>query len=176
MSCATLGPLVARKVVHDDDVALRERGREAFLHPLLERSRVDGVVESLLRHEPGQAQAGDQCDRLIVAMRHGGAQPATAPAAPALARHGRGRAGFVDEHQLGRIEVELLREPGLALLQNVCALLLLRMRGLFLNVIPCRSKNRQITEEEKRSPQLAISRAWISSNVMSGWRRLRPSR
>ena len=93
--------------------------------------------------------------------------------APACPREG---GGLVDEHQLGRIEVELLREPSLTLLQNVRALLFLRMRGLFLNVIPCRSKNRQITDEEKRSPQLAIIRAWISDNVISGWRRLRPSR
>jgi hypothetical protein len=45
------------------------------------------------------------------------------------------------------------------LLQNVRASLLLGMRGLFLKVISWRSKNRQITEEEKRSPQLAISRS-----------------
>jgi len=42
------------------------------------------------------------------------------------------------------------------------------MRRLFLNVIPWRSKKRQITEEEKRSPQLAINRSWISDSVISG--------
>ena len=35
------------------------------------------------------------------------------------------------------------------------------MRGLFLKVISWRLKNRQITDEEKRSPQLAIRRLRI---------------
>ena len=39
--------------------------------------------------------------------------------------------------------------------------------AVFFNVISCRSKKRQITDEEKRSPQLAISRSWISNYVMS---------
>jgi len=73
-------------------------------------------------------------------------------------------------------EFELRPKPFLALLQNVRRLLLFSMRGLFLKVILWRSKKRQITEEEKRSPQLAISRSWISNNVTSGWRRMRPSR
>jgi hypothetical protein len=59
-------------------------------------------------------------------------------------------------------------KPLLTPLQDVRALLFLGMRGFFLNVISCRSKKRQITDEEKRSPQLAISRSWISNNVMSG--------
>ena len=40
--------------------------------------------------------------------------------------------------------------------------------AVFLNMISCRSKKRQITDKEKRSPQLVISRSWISNNVMSG--------
>src|SRR5208337_4257088 len=75
---------------------------------------------------------------------------------------------FVNEHELPRIEIELRPKPLLAPLQDVGALLFLGMRGFFLNVISCRSKKRQITDEEKRSPQLAISRSWISNNVMSG--------
>ena len=121
-------------------------------------------------------QAGDERDRLVMAVRDGGSQPAAAPRASALARHVCRGPGLVDEHQLRRIEVGLPRKPGAPLLQNVGALLLFGVRGLFLYVIPWRSKNRQITDEEKRSPQLAISRSWISSSVRSGWRRLSPSR
>ena len=51
--------------------------------------------------------------------------------------------GLVDEHQAFGIEVELAVEPVPASLQDVGAVLLGRMRGLFLSVIPCRSKNRQ---------------------------------
>ena len=102
------------------------------------------------------------------ASDHSGAQPSTAPTASAFARHVGGGPGLVDEHQLRRIEVELPHEPSLALRQNVRASLFLGMRGLFLKVISWRSKKRQITEEEKRSPQLAISRSWISKSVTSG--------
>ena len=67
--------------------------------------------------------------------------------------------GFVDENEFPRIQVELRPKPRLTLLQDVRALLLLGMRGLFLNVISWRSKKRQITDEEKCSPQLAINRS-----------------
>jgi hypothetical protein len=93
-----------------------------------------------------------------------------------FARHIRRSPGLVDEHEAGRIEIELPGEPVAALLQNVRALLLLGMRGLFFKVISWRSKKRQSTEDEKRSPQLAIRHSCISSSVMSGRRRMRPSR
>jgi hypothetical protein len=67
-------------------------------------------------------------------------------------------------------------KPVLALPQDVRALLLLGMRGLFLNVIPWRSKKHQIAEEEKRSPRFTIKRSWISNSVISGWRRTKPNR
>src|SRR5271165_496849 len=46
----------------------------------------------------------------------------------------------------------------------------------FLNVTPWRSKKRQSTETEKRWPQFWIRRSWISSSVMSGVRRIKPSK
>jgi hypothetical protein len=95
-------------------------------------------------------------------------QPSPSPTAPAFACQIGGSPGFIDEDKLSRIEIELPTKPFLALLQDVGALLLLGMRGFFLNVISCRSKKRQITEDEKRSPQLPISRSWISNSVMSG--------
>ena len=122
---------VARQIVHDDDVALGERGREAFFHPFLERGGVHGFVVSLLRHEAAQAQAGDKRDILIVAVRDADAQSPAAPASAALARHLRGRPGLIDEHEFGRIEIELAVEPLLASLQDVRALLLLGMRRFF---------------------------------------------
>jgi hypothetical protein len=111
-----------------------------------------------------------------MAVRNADAQPSPSPATAAFARQIGGGSCFINENKLSRIEIELRPKPFLALLQDVRALLLLGMRGLFLKVISWRSKNRQITEEEKRSPQLAINRSWISSSVISGWRRIRPIR
>jgi hypothetical protein len=46
------------------------------------------------------------------------------------------RPGLVDEDQALRIEVELAVEPGLAPAQDVRAVLLTRVAGLFLRLIP----------------------------------------
>ena len=123
---------MARQIVHDDDVALRERGDETFFRPVLERGGIHRLVESLLRHEARKAQPGHEGDRLIMAMRNADAQPPPAPAASAFARQIGGSPGFIDENELPRIEVELRPKPRLTLLQDVRALLLLGMRGLFL--------------------------------------------
>jgi hypothetical protein len=87
-----------------------------------------------------------------------------------------GSAGLVDEDEFRGIKIELGGEPVPALLQNIRAPLLLGVRGLFLNVTPWRSKKRQSTETEKRSPQFCIRRSWISSSVRSGVRRIKPSK
>ena len=127
--------LVAREIVHDDDVAWRERGNKALLHPILEQGGVDRPVENLRRGQAGKADAGDERDRLVMAMRNGGAQPSSAPATSAFARQIGGSPSLVDEDEFQRIEVGLPGEPVPALLQNVRALLLLGVRGLFLTVI-----------------------------------------
>ena len=103
-----------------------------------------------------------------MAMRNADAKPIAQSAASALARQIGGSPSFIDEYELSWIEVELRPKPNLALLQDIRTLVFLGMRGLFLDVISCRSKKRQITEEEKRSPQLAINRSRISNSVISG--------
>src|SRR5271166_3872863 len=42
--------------------------------------------EDFLRDEPTQADAGDERDRLVMAVRHADPQPLSTPAAPAFAR------------------------------------------------------------------------------------------
>jgi hypothetical protein len=86
-------------------------------------------------------------------------QPSPPPAASAFARQIGGRSRFVDENEFPRVQIELRPKPRLALLQDVRALLLLGVRGLFLKVTPWRSKKRQSTETEKRSPQFWIKRS-----------------
>ena len=71
-----------------------------------------------------------------MAMRDGGPQSPSAPAAPMLSREIGGSAGLVDEDEFGGIKIELAGEPVPALLQNVRALLLLGVRGLLWNGPP----------------------------------------
>ena len=129
-------PLVGGQIVHDDDVTLRERGNETFFHPFLEQGGVDRPVVDLRGDEATKAQARDECDCFIMAMRDANAQPSSSPAASAFAREIGGSASLVDEDEFCGIEIELCGEPIPALLQNVRALLLFGVRGLFLNVIP----------------------------------------
>jgi len=110
-----LGRLVARQIVHDDDIAFREGGNEAFFHPLLEQGRVDRPVEGLLRHKAAQAQSGDERQGLVMAVRNCGAQPSSTPTPTVFARHIRRGPGLVDEHEAGWIEIELPGEPVAAL-------------------------------------------------------------
>ena len=85
----------------------------------------------------------------------GCAQPFAFWRASVAARHVGGGPGLVDEDQLLRIEIELAFEPDLATLQDVGALLLGRVRGLFLSVSWRRSKKRQIVDTLKRCPFFA---------------------
>jgi hypothetical protein len=52
------------------------------------------------------------------------------------AGHVRRRPRLIDEHQALWIQVELIVEPSLSLVQNVGSVLLDRVAGLFLRVIP----------------------------------------
>jgi hypothetical protein len=70
-----------------------------------------------------------------MAMRHARAQAFAAWATSMAPRHvGRGP-GFVNEDQAAGVEIKLTFEPFLAALQNIRALLLAGVRGLFLRVM-----------------------------------------
>ena len=85
-------------------------------------------------------------------MRNAGAQPLALRRAAVLARHiGRGP-GLVDEDEALGIEIELAVEPVLAPLQDVRAILLARVRGLFFHVMSWRSKKRHSVPMLKRCP------------------------
>ena len=76
--------------------------------------------------------------------------------------------GLVDEHQTIRIEIELGIEPVPAPLQDVQAVLLGRVRGLFLNVRPQRSRKIQSVARAAYTSRSAASLSSISLMVMSG--------
>ena len=87
---------------------------------------------------------------------------------PAMAaRHVRRSPGFVDEDQAVRVEVELSVEPVETPLQDVRAILLDGMPGLFFRVIPCLRKNRHSDEVEVAIPR-SDSRMQSSARVISG--------
>jgi hypothetical protein len=73
-----------------------------------------------------------------MAMRHAGTATLAARRSSALPRHLRGQTRLIDEDQLRRIEVDLAVEPVPAALQDVGAVLLQCVRGLFLYVQPRR--------------------------------------
>ena len=143
---------MAGQVVHDDDVAGLEFGNEELFDIGFERDRVDGPVEDEWRNEAFKTQAGDEGCRFPMAMWDGSSQSFAFGRAPKAARHIGGGPGLVDEDQLFRIEIELAFEPGLATFQNVGALLLGRVCGLFLSEIRRRPKKRQIADTLKRCP------------------------
>ena len=65
-----------------------------------------------------------------------GAQALAPPATTMAPCHVGGRPGLVDEDQLVGVEIELAVEPLLATEQDVGTILLRRVAGLFLRVIP----------------------------------------
>lgn len=71
---------------------------------------------------------------------------------------------LVDEDEALRIEIELVVEPVLALLQDVGPILLNRMPGHFLRVIPRRAKE-QYTVPTRAS--CSVNSTWLSIKVMS---------
>ena len=79
-----------------------------------------------------------------MAVRDADAQALAAAAAPVGPSHvGRGP-GLVDAHPACGIKIELTVEPGFAPFQDVGAVLLGRVRGLFLRVMAWRAKKRRI--------------------------------
>ena len=83
------------------------------------------------------------------------------------------RSSTVDEHQAVGIEVGLGLEPVPAPPQDVGTVLLGGVPGLFLRVMRCRSKKRQIVPMPAGTPTFASS-AWISVSVMSDFCSMRP--
>src|SRR5829696_4204118 len=92
---------------------------------------------------PG-AQAGHEGGGLPVAVGDPGPQALTLWGTTAQPSHVGGRPGLVDEDEPGGIEVELALEPGFPSRQDVGAILLGCVGGLFLNVRPARSRKVQI--------------------------------
>ena len=119
-------------------------GNEDALDIGVEGVAIDWAVEHEGRDHATGGQAGDESRRFPVAMRDADAQAFAAAAAAVGARHFGRSPSLVDEDQTFGIKVKLAFEPGLAPLQNVGAVLLGGVRGLFLRVMAWRAKKRRI--------------------------------
>ena len=100
-------------------------------------------------------------------MRDAGPTTLAARRSSTQAGHLRGQSGLIDEDQSRRIEIELAIEPVPASLQDIGALLLQRVGGLFLNVQPCRPSQALKALRLIRTDCSLSSRSTISFSVMS---------
>ena len=130
-----LAPTGASTHVHDDDVALAQFGNKDALDIGLEGVAIDRAVEHKGRDHAARGQAGDESRRFPVAVRDADTQAFAAAAAAVSASHVGRSPGLIDEDQAVGIEIKLAFEPGLAPLQDVGAVLLGRVSGLFLRVM-----------------------------------------
>ena len=106
-------PLVARQIVHDDDIALAQLRREDALDIGLEGESVDRPVQHERRDQAACRQAGDDGRRFPVAVRNADPQALAAAAAAVGSGHVCGCPGLVDEHETVEVEIELAFEPRL---------------------------------------------------------------
>jgi hypothetical protein len=159
---------VAGQIVHHHDVAGAEFGHQHLLHIGLEGETIDRPVEDHRRHHAGDPQPGQEGCRLPMTVRNAGPEPLASWSAATTPGHVGRCPGLVDEHQTIRIEIELSIEPVPAPLQDVRAVLLGRVRGLFLNVRPQRSRKIQSVARAAYTSRSAASLSSISLMVMSG--------
>ena len=102
--------LVAREIVHDDDVARPQRRAELLLDPCGEAGGIDRLIEDEGRIDPVAAQRGDEGHRLPVTIGHLGVEPLTDRCPAAQGSHVGLGPGLVHKDEAAEIR------PGLELL------------------------------------------------------------
>ena len=113
-SFANGGPLVACKVVHDDDVTGGKRWNEELFDPIGKALSVDRLVKDTRCIDPIVAQRCDKSHRPPMAIRHLGPKPLADRRPTAQRRHVGLGPSLVNENQPGRINAPLILFPLLA--------------------------------------------------------------
>ena len=108
------GALVARQVVHDDNVAGRERRHEALLDIVGEALTVDRLVEHARGVDPVTAKCREEGHRAPMAVGHLGVEPAAPGRPTAQRRHVGLGPGFIDKDEAPGIKPALILLPLLA--------------------------------------------------------------
>ncbi len=96
--------LVGGQVVHDDDVAWFQGGSKELLRPGPEGLAIHRAIECHGCGEAVMAKGGEERGCTPVAVRRLHQQPFTDGAAATAAHHVGGKAGFVDEGEMGDVE------------------------------------------------------------------------
>lgn len=104
--------LVGGQVVHDDDIARLENGRQELLGPGLECLAIHWTVKRHGGCDAIMAQGGQKGCGAPVAMRGLGQEPLADRAAATAAHHVGGEAGLVDEVEPRDIKSRLFLLPG----------------------------------------------------------------
>lgn len=108
------GQFVAAQIVHDDDIACRERRYQALLDIIGEDLAVDRLVEHAWRIDPVASQGREERHRAPMPVRHLGMEPLSPRCPSAQWGHVRFGPGFIDEDEPGRIKPTLIPLPLLA--------------------------------------------------------------
>lgn len=108
------GSFVAAQIVHDDDIAGRERGYQALFDIVGEALTVDRLVEHARRVDPVAAERREEGHGAPMAIRDLGMKPLTNRRPAAQRRHVGLGPGFVDEDEARRIKPALIFLPLLA--------------------------------------------------------------
>lgn len=108
------GPFVTAQIVHDDDVAGRERRHEELLYIVGEALAVDRLIEHARGVDPVTAERRQESHRAPMAIGHLGMEPLTDRRPAAQRRHVGLRPGLVDEDETRWIKPALILLPLLA--------------------------------------------------------------
>lgn len=108
------GPFVTAQIVHDDDIAGRERRHEELLDISGEALAVDRLVEHAWGVDPITAERCQEGHGAPMAIRNLGMEPLADRRPAAQRRHVGFRPSFVDEDEAGWIKQALVLLPLLA--------------------------------------------------------------
>ena len=108
------GPFVTAQIIHDDDVAGRERRHQELLDILSKALAVDRLVEHAGSVDPITAERRQEGHRAPMAIRYFGMEPLTDRRPAAQRRHVGLGPGLVDEDEASRIKPALILLPLLA--------------------------------------------------------------
>ena len=118
------GTLVAAQIVHNDDIARRERWQQTLFDIGQEAGTIDRAIEDTRSRKAVVAERRHEGQRLPVPMGPGRAQPLAAGAAAMAASHIRLGPGLIQEDEPARVKLALRALPPAAALRDVRPILL----------------------------------------------------
>ena len=118
------GTLVAAQIIHNDDIARRERWQQTLFDRGQEAGTIDRAIEDTRRGQAVGAERRHEGQRLPVPMGPGRAQPLALGAAAMTASHIRLGPGLIQEYEPAWIKLALRALPPAAALRDVRPILL----------------------------------------------------